>query len=295
MYAIETYNISYEFDKKLILNDICLQIPSGSVYGFIGPNGAGKSTTIKAILGLIPNLKSSVSVFESNLKDNFKVLRKIGSLIERPSLYEHLSAHDNLKIYQMILQVSKGRILDVLRIVGLQDEEYKKIKEFSLGMKQRLGIAIALLGDPEIIILDEPINGLDPNGIRDFRSLIKMLHSQNKTIIISSHLLSELETISTNIGIIDKGKLIFQGTIEELKNRNKKNLVLKVVETEKLKSILNYKQIRFAMDLNSAFVIENLYEDFTNVLIQILFKEKINIISLNNTKSLEDFYFEITE
>lgn len=219
MYCIETQNLTYKYsEKEIILNNISLQIPNGSIYGFLGPNGAGKTTTLKLILGLLKNQQGTITVFNKNFAANrIEILKNLGSLIESPSLYAHLTALENLSILQKVYQCPKTRINEVLEIVGLSDTKNKRTGQFSLGMKQRLSIAIALLHKPKLLILDEPTNGLDPNGIIEIRELLKKLNTEdNMTIVISSHLLAELEKMVTHVGVINKGSLVFQGTFDEL-------------------------------------------------------------------------------
>jgi ABC-type multidrug transport system ATPase subunit len=219
MNCIETEKLSYRFSiDQLVLNDINLQVPVGSVYGFLGPNGAGKTTTLRLLLGLLKKQDGEITVFNNSFASNrIEILRKTGSLIESPSLYGHLTAVENLLVWQKLYQCPKARIQEVLETVGLPDTGKKRTEQFSLGMKQRLSIAIALLHNPSLLILDEPTNGLDPNGIIEIRELLKKLNSQHKmTIVISSHLLSEVEKMVTHVGIINKGSLLFEGTLPEL-------------------------------------------------------------------------------
>ena len=202
-------NITKEYNGKKVLNNINLNIESGTVYGFLGPNGAGKSTTIKIILGLIKNYTGEVEIFESTLKHNrCKILSKVGALVESPSYYDHLSAYNNLKVWADMKNVNHSEICKVLKMVNLYEDRNKKAGKFSLGMKQRLGIAQALINDPDFLILDEPTNGLDPMGIKEIRNLIiSLAKDYNKTVLVSSHLLSEVELMVDNVGIINKGNL----------------------------------------------------------------------------------------
>jgi len=219
MYCLETRNLTHRFSEgDVVLNNINLKIPEGSIYGFLGPNGAGKTTTLRLILGLLKKQVGEIIIFNKTFeKDRIEILQSIGSLIESPSLYAHLTARENLLILQKIYNCPRERVEEVLEIVGLADTGNKKAGKFSLGMKQRLSIALALLHSPSLLILDEPTNGLDPNGIIEMRELLKKLNEVNKiTIIISSHLLSEIEKLVTDIGIIHKGSILFQGTLKEL-------------------------------------------------------------------------------
>jgi lantibiotic transport system ATP-binding protein len=219
MYCIETKNLTYRFSAEHhVLDNINLLVPTGSIFGFLGPNGAGKTTTLRLILGLLKKQEGSIRIFGKSFeKDRIRILRNVGSMIESPSIYSHLTATENLLLLQKIYQCPVSRIGEVLNTVGLEHTGQKKAGQFSLGMKQRLSIAIALLHNPSLLILDEPTNGLDPNGIIEIRELLKKLNVQNKmTILISSHLLSEIERLVTHLGIIHKGSLVFQGTLDEL-------------------------------------------------------------------------------
>jgi ABC-2 type transport system ATP-binding protein len=229
MFSIETQNLHFKFSsQEVALRNIQLQVPEGSIYGFLGPNGAGKTTTLRLILGLLQKQEGKVMFFEKDFDQNrIEILKNVGTLIEAPSLYAHLTATENLQILQKIYQCPKERISEVLKIVGLTKTGKKKAGKFSLGMKQRLSIAMALLHEPKILILDEPTNGLDPNGIIEIRELLKKLNAEkNITVLISSHLLSEIEKLVTHVGIIHKGEMLFQGTLDDLhKKQSEKSLV----------------------------------------------------------------------
>src|SRR5688572_19393249 len=216
---IKTKGLSYHYSKDVqTLYDIDLDVERGSIYGFLGPNGSGKTRTLSLLLGLLNNQKGDIEIFGEHLHANrINILKKIGSLIETPSLYGHLTAKENLEVYREVYGASKARIAEVLNIVGLEDTGKKTVKKFSLGMKQRLSIALALLPAPELLILDEPANGLDPAGIIELRELIKKLNKEHgMTILISSHLLAEVEKMVSHVGIISKGKMIFQGSLSDL-------------------------------------------------------------------------------
>ena len=219
--TIKTTALNYSFNKRQkTLDNINLEVEKGSIYGFLGPNGAGKTTTLRLLLGLLKKQQGSIQVFGKEFSDHrIELLKKIGSLIEEPSLYGHLTAKENLTIYRKIYAAPKERIARVLQLVGLEGTGKKKARQFSLGMKQRLSIAIALLHDPELLILDEPTNGLDPSGIIEIRELIKKLNREiGVTFIVSSHILAEVERMATHVGIIHKGKLLFQGTLGALQS-----------------------------------------------------------------------------
>jgi len=217
--VIKTAALSYHYSKGVqTLFDINLNIEKGSVYGFLGPNGSGKTTTLSLLLGLLKSQQGDIEIFGQHLHANRSaILKKIGSLVEAPSLYCHLTARENLEVYRLHYDASKARVDEVLNIVGLSDTGKKVVKKFSLGMRQRLAIALALLPNPELLILDEPSNGLDPAGIIELRELIKKLNkTHGMTIVISSHLLAEVEKMVSHVGIIYKGKMLFQGPLAHL-------------------------------------------------------------------------------
>lgn len=227
--VVQTKDLTYQYSKEAkTLDSINLQVERGSIYGFLGPNGSGKTTTLSLLLGLLNNQEGTIEIFGEHLHTNrIAILKKIGALIETPSLYGHLTAKKNLEVYREIYGASKARIAEVLHIVGLENIGSKTVKKFSLGMKQRLAIALALLPNPELLILDEPANGLDPAGIIELRELIKTLNkTHGMTILISSHLLSEVEKMVSHIGIIYKGKMLFQGTLPELHTLQQKGTTL---------------------------------------------------------------------
>lgn len=220
-YIIQTEQLSYQYSKqRKVLDGVSLNIPKGSIYGFLGPNGAGKSTTMRLITGIIPEQQNSIKLFGKPLNKQFpQVFTKIGALVESPALYLHLSAFDNLRYIAKVRGIAESKIDEVLALVDLLREKKRKVKQYSLGMKQRLAIAMALLGDPELLLLDEPVNGLDPNGILDIRNLlVKINKERGVTIFVSSHLLAEIEKMCTHVGIISNGKLRFEGTMDELSN-----------------------------------------------------------------------------
>lgn len=238
-YIVKTENLIKKFNNVNSVDNINLKVREGEIYGFLGPNGAGKSTTIKMILGLIKPNSGEISVFGKSIKDDREeILKNIGALVESPSYYGHLTAYENLDILRRVLKVSKSEIEEKLKLVSLWHAKNKKVREFSLGMKQRLGIAQALMGNPKLLILDEPTNGLDPAGIIEIRNLIKYLAKErNITIIISSHILSEIELVATEVAVINKGKLLYQGSLDNLK-KNSTNEVLIRLENHEDKELV---------------------------------------------------------
>lgn len=216
--VIDTQGLSFNFGSQQVVKALSLQVPEGSIYGFLGPNGAGKTTTIKLLLNLLKTDQGNIYIFGKELTANrIEILSQIGSLIEQPAIYGHLSGKENLMNRALLLQVPEKRVDEMLALVHLKDAANKKAGKYSLGMKQRLGIALALLSDPKLLILDEPTNGLDPNGIIEVRELlIRLVTQYKKTVFVSSHLLAEVERMATHVGIIDKGQLLFQGSIQDL-------------------------------------------------------------------------------
>ncbi|WP_442950539.1 ABC transporter ATP-binding protein [Paenibacillus sp. D9] len=233
-WLLETKGLTKKLGGKAVVRDVDLRIGEGDIYGFLGPNGAGKTTTIRMLLGLAKPTRGSVTVFGKSLAANrMEILRHVGSLVEYPSYYGHLTGTENLEVIRRLLDVPKERIAEALSIVRLEKDAGRAVKGYSLGMKQRLGIAAALLGNPRLLILDEPTNGLDPAGIQEMRELIKSLPGQRGvTILLSSHLLSEVELMATKVGIIRSGSLIYQDSIASLKARTAGRIRFSVSEPE---------------------------------------------------------------
>jgi ABC-2 type transport system ATP-binding protein len=218
MNIIDTKNLSFSYGKQEVLRCIDLKVPENSIYGFLGVNGAGKSTTIRMLLGLIRAPEDTVFLFGKEFtKNRTELLAGTGALIDYPSFYDHLSARQNLRVITKLTGRSRTKIDEVLELVGLEGAADKKVRTYSAGMKQRIGLAVALVNDPPLLILDEPVNGLDPLGIIDLRDLLMRLqHDHGKTIFLSSHILDELEKIATHIGVLHRGELRFQGTKDDL-------------------------------------------------------------------------------
>ena len=218
-YILETNGLSKQSGNSYRVNDLSMVVPENCVYGFLGPNGAGKSTTLKMLLGLIHPSQGSIKIFGTvmNSANRLSILRQTGSLIENPGGYGHLTGLENMQIIQKLKGVGETEIASALKTVRLYDQRDKKLSNYSLGMKQRLGIAMAILGNPKLLILDEPTNGLDPAGIQEMRQLICSLPKErNMTVIISSHLLSEIEQMADQVGIIHHGRMLYQGSLADL-------------------------------------------------------------------------------
>jgi len=230
-YILETNQLTKHFGKQIAVNNISLKVKRNSIYGLLGPNGAGKSTTLKLITGLLH--ATSGQIIFNGKQWTRRNLEDIGALIETPALYGNLTANENLEVYIKLLNLPKSRIDEVLGIVDLKNTGKKRASQFSLGMKQRLGIALALLNQPQLLILDEPTNGLDPVGIQELRDLIKSFPRNGITVILSSHILSEVEQVADYIGIISDGKLGYQDEIK--KGEDLEKLFMKVVKEFKLK------------------------------------------------------------
>lgn len=300
MNCIETSNLTYHFTQgDPVVNTLNLQVPYGSIYGFLGQNGAGKTTTLRLLLGLLKKQEGSISVFNAPFEKNrVATLAQIGSLIESPSFYAHLSATDNLRILQKVYQCPKERITEVLEIVGLQNVKNKKVNQFSLGMKQRLSIAIAILHNPKLLILDEPTNGLDPNGIIEIRELIRRINTEfGITVVISSHLLAEVEKLVTHVGIINKGSLLFQGTLKDLNDKQAHTTSINIITDNNSKAtdilVATNIQVSFKGDAISIAKVDN---PTTAAVIKQLVDNNISIYEVATTKNdLESIFMHLTQ
>lgn len=251
-FVIETHDLTRRYGPQVSVKAVNMRVKRGEVYGFLGPNGAGKTTTIRMLLGLIRPTSGDVSVFGQPLgKHRIDILRRIGSLVESPSYYGHLTGYENLAIFARLLNVPGIRIQDVLEVVRLTSAAGKKVKGYSLGMKQRLGIAIALLGEPDLLILDEPTNGLDPAGIQEIRELIVNLpRRRGMTVLVSSHLLGEIDQMATQVGIIDGGRLVFEDDIEVLRQQSIPKLEIEVDDPERAANLLRSNHITSSLSEN---------------------------------------------
>lgn len=295
--VIQTNNLKFSYGDKVVLQDLSLNVPAGSIYGFLGPNGSGKTTTIKLLLGLLELKKQSVQIFGMPLpKKRLDVLQRIGSLVESPTVYGHLTAYENLEAANAFYNMPKTRITEVLDLMGLSSVINKKAETFSLGMIQRLGIALSLLPDPDLLILDEPVNGLDPKGIIDIRNLLlKLQREHGKTIFLSSHLLDEMEKIITHIGIIDNGKLLFQGTIEELNAIYGSSVRIKTSDSNITVKILQQSDITHFQQDHAETVIYIADEQSVAKLVKQLVDSGISVYSVVPLrKNLEEIFLEIT-
>ena len=298
MNCIETSQLTHHYSaNETAVDNVALVVPNGSIYGFLGPNGAGKTTTLRLILGLIKKQAGTISIFGKPFGENrLDILRNIGSLIESPSLYGHLTAHENLLILQKIYQCPIQRIDEVLALVGLSDTGKKRAGKFSLGMKQRLSIAMALLNNPKLLVLDEPTNGLDPQGILEMRELLKQLNREKGiTIIISSHLLAEIEKIATHVGIINHGKLIFQGTMSELNTKQIESSSI-LIDTSDNNSALEIIKgfVSIAQLQNNRIVLPLLNREVVAEMNKALIQQQFDVYEISIVKNdLESIFFNL--
>ncbi|MGY5484527.1 ABC transporter ATP-binding protein [Paenibacillus sp. ALE2] len=294
-YVIETKELRKQFGMSIAVDDISLHVERGSIYGFLGENGAGKTTTIRMLMRLIEPTSGEVFLFGERLEKSYpSIFSKIGTIIETPGLYENLSARDNLRICCTYMGVQDdGRIERTLTTVGLEHTGKKKFKDFSLGMKQRLGIARALVHDPELLILDEPTNGLDPSGIKEIRQLLKKLcEEQGKTILISSHILSEIQQLATHIGIIHNGKLLAENRLSRLEEGFEQYTDVKVDDAKAVQAFLyeNMKQLKSDLISPQQLRISSPIEN-TAMLNRQLIDRQFSVYEIHTTKQTLEEYF----
>jgi len=298
--VIEVHGLTKKFGNLIAVDNLDLNVFRGDVFGFLGPNGAGKSTTIRMLLSLIKPTSGTIKIFGLPLNSNRReILKKIGAIVEKPDFYLYLSAYKNLEILGKIsgTDISKKKIMEMLDLVGLSSRYKSKVKTFSHGMKQRLGIAQALLHDPELIILDEPTTGLDPQGMKEIRDLIVYLSkSKGKTIFLSSHILREVELIATRMIIINKGKALVEGSVEDLLNSSKVNVTFEVDDIEKALNVINlsaWKDNIKSKEKNLITFEMNNHE--IAALNKYLVENSINVSAVIPIRSLEDYFLKITE
>ena len=297
MNIIETHDLCKQYGNALRVAHLDLDVPEGSVYGFLGPNGAGKSTTLKMILGLVRPTAGSIRVLGKSMdsKNRLAVLRQVGSLIESPSYYGHLTGEENLRIVQTLRGVPEKNIREVLQIVRLDGQRGKKVAHYSLGRKQRLGLAAALLGYPKLLILDEPTNGLDPAGIQEMRELICELPERfGMTVVVSSHLLSEIDQMADHVAIIRDGELVFQDTLEALHGRSRHHLALRTTNNAVARAILQEKSVP-CQEEEGYLILPILSDELAGQFTRLLGARNLGVIRLEERqKSLEDIFLELT-
>ena len=297
MNIIETHDLCKQYGNALRVAHLDLDVPEGSVYGFLGPNGAGKSTTLKMILGLVRPTAGDIRVLGKKMDggNRLAVLRQVGSLIESPSYYGHLTGEENLRIVQTLRGVPEKNIREVLQIVRLDGQRGKKLAHYSLGMKQRLGLAAALLGYPKLLILDEPTNGLDPAGIQEMRELICSLPERfGMTVVVSSHLLSEIDQMADHVAIIREGELVFQDTLEALHGRSRHHLALRTTNNAVARAVLQEKSVP-CQEEEGYLILPILSDELAAQLTRLLAERHLGVIRLEERqKSLEDIFLELT-
>ena len=297
MNIVETHDLCKQYGNALRVAHLDLDVPEGCIYGFLGPNGAGKSTTLKMLLGLVRPTAGSIQVLGKRVEsaNRLAILRQVGSLIESPSYYGHLTGEENLRIVQTLRNVPEKNIREVLQIVRLDGQRGKKVAHYSLGMKQRLGLAAALLGFPRLLILDEPTNGLDPAGIQEMRELICSLPGQfGMTVVVSSHLLSEIDQMANVVGIIREGELVFQDTLEALHSRSRHHLALRTTNNAVARNLLAQRDIRCTEE-EGYLILPILSDEIAAHLTRFLAENRLGVVRLEERqKSLEDIFLELT-
>lgn len=297
MNIVQTTGLCKQYDQSMRVRDLNLSVPEGCIYGFLGPNGAGKSTTLKMILGLVHPTAGQISVFGKavNQQNRLDILKQVGSLIESPSYYGHLTGEENLRIVQTLRDVPERDVRQVLEIVRLQNQKDKKVAHYSLGMKQRLGIAAALLGFPKLLILDEPTNGLDPAGIQEMRELICSLPERfGMTVVVSSHLLSEIDQIADVVGIIREGELVFQDRLSVLHSRSRHELLLRTTDNQAAAALLTAQGLSCRQEGNY-LTLSMLKDPQAARLSRLLCQNGLDLIRMEERQtSLEDIFLELT-
>jgi ABC-type multidrug transport system ATPase subunit len=297
-FIIEVKGLTKVFKETTAVDNLSFSVPKGEVYGFLGQNGAGKSTTIRMLLTLVKPTAGSINISGHNLSHHRKeVLKKTGAIIEKPDLYKYLTALENISIMARLsgMRLTKKVLLQKLENVGLAERANSKVSTFSQGMKQRLGIASALVHDPQLIILDEPTNGLDPQGIADVRNLILSLSkNEGKTIFVSSHLLSEIEMIADSMLIIDKGKKVAEGKVTELLNPSDTIVALETGDDELTQNFLSSTHWSKCLQENANGIVLKMHRSEIPALNNELVQKGINVYSLRPKHSLEDYFLSLT-
>ena len=293
---ITTNALTKEYDHKKVVNTLDLNVPEGSVYGFLGPNGAGKSTTLKMLLGLVKPTGGQIQILGKKLapENRLEILQQTGSLIESPAYYGHLSGKENLQIICKLKNVPEKEIVRVMHLVRMENQMDKKVKNYSLGMKQRLGIAAALLGSPRLLLLDEPTNGLDPAGIQEIRELIRSLPEHGITVLVSSHLLAEIDQMATDVGIIDKGQLIFQDSLMILHEHSRSRILFQTSDNAEAFRLLNSSGMDVKWE-NDTFHMDNVSDDVIMEAVRRCVNADIGVFRVTEQqKSLEDIFLSLT-
>ena len=295
---VEIKNLVKHYGKFKAVENVSFDVYRGDVFGFLGPNGAGKSTTIRTMLSLIKPTGGELYLFGKELsRHRNDILRKIGCIVEKPDFYKYLSAQKNIEIFARVsgISVDKKKVQEIIEFVGLKGREKDKVGGFSHGMKQRLGIAQTLIHDPELIILDEPTTGLDPQGIIDIRNLILQLKNErNKTIVLSSHILSEIELIANRLVIINKGKSLVQGAVSDLLNAQELIVSFSVDNTEKAKSLLDQANMHKAINkIEEGNLLLHISQQEIPVINKLFCDNGVNVFSIESKRKLEDYFLKL--
>ncbi len=295
---IQVNNLSKQFKDLKAVDDLSFTVEEGDVYGFLGQNGAGKSTTIRMLLTLIKPTGGEINIFGKNIfTHRHEILSSVGAVIEKPDLYKYLTAYDNLAIFAKLsgIKPDKKVLMQQLKMVGLEERAFSIVKTFSQGMKQRLGIAVALVHNPKLIILDEPTNGLDPQGIADMRNLIlKLSREMGKTVLVSSHLLSEIELIANKMIIIHKGKKIVEGAVAELLDPAKSLVYMETTDDVDAKEKIASSTWGQFLQTDSNTLKLQMDRDQIPALVAYLVNLNVQIVAVNPTHSLEDYFLSLT-
>lgn len=296
---IKVTHLSKKFKELKAVDELSFTVNKGDVYGFLGQNGAGKSTTIRMLLTLITPSHGNIELFGYSLYTHRKeILRRVGAVIERPDLYKYLTGYENLSLFAKMsgVKLSKQQLTEQLELVGLTQRAGSKVRTYSQGMKQRLGLAVALVHDPQLILLDEPTNGLDPQGIADIRNLILMLsRERKKTILVSSHLLSEIEQIANRMLIIDKGKKLVEGSVDELFHPDETIVLLETVskiETQKIIQLSNYASFLIGTDASGIEL--KMRKEQVPAFTRFLVESGVEVTGITARHTLEDYFLKIT-
>lgn len=296
--AVELQNVSKTIKGRKIIDDISFEVKSGEVFGFLGPNGAGKTTTIRMIVGLIGITSGDIKIMGNSIQTDFeKAIRHVGAIVENPEMYKFMSGYQNLLHYARMTEgVTKEKIMETVEFVGLADRINDKVKTYSLGMRQRLGLAQCLLHDPKVLILDEPTNGLDPAGIREIRDHIrKLAREKQMAVIVSSHLLAEMELMCDRIGIIQKGKLIEVQLVDDLAQGNERMYELEVSPLEEALLLLQQLYPEVHMERTERGILLPVMKENMPPIIEKLVGNGIQIFTITEvTKTLEDRFLELT-
>jgi ABC-2 type transport system ATP-binding protein len=296
---VEIQNVTKTIKGKTIIDDISFQVHKGEVFGFLGPNGAGKTTTIRMMVGLMGITSGDIKISGASIQSQFEeAVSHVGAIVENPEMYKFMSGYDNLVHYaRMVKNVTKEKMNEIIELVGLKDRIHDKVKTYSLGMRQRLGLAQCLLNDPKVLILDEPTNGLDPAGIREIRDHIRMLaRDKGMAVVVSSHLLSEMEMMCDRIGIIQNGKLVDVQLVNDFVHGNENVYEFEVDSKEKARMLIKAKYPEIDVTLSENGIIVPLKKEQIPSLIKIFVSEDINVYGvIPITKTLEDRFLEVTE